>query len=159
MADIRVLVVDDHAVVRHGLRSFLDLQPGISVVGEAEDGAQALAVAGDVRPDVVLIDLVMPVMDGVAATRALKSDLVLEAVARAEGIQVTKEDLDDEIRALAQATGRDPKEVRRIVERTGQVVSLASDIIRSKALDVLVDRADVASQEAVPAMEAPDDEA
>jgi DNA-binding NarL/FixJ family response regulator len=74
MADIRVLVVDDHAVVRHGLRSFLDLQAGISVVGEAEDGAQALAVAGDVRPDVVLIDLVMPVMDGVTATRALKSE-------------------------------------------------------------------------------------
>jgi DNA-binding NarL/FixJ family response regulator len=73
MADIRVLVVDDHAVVRHGLRSFLDLQPGISVVGEASDGAQALTVAGDVRPDVVLIDLVMPVMDGVAATRALKA--------------------------------------------------------------------------------------
>src|SRR5258706_9898064 len=74
MPDIRVLVVDDHAVVRHGLRSFLDLQAGISVVGEAEDGAQALAVAGDVRADVVLIDLVMPVMDGVAATRALKSE-------------------------------------------------------------------------------------
>jgi two-component system, NarL family, response regulator LiaR len=74
MADIRVLVVDDHAVVRHGLRSFLDLQPGISVVGEASDGAQALTVAGDVRPDVVLIDLVMPVMDGVTATRAMKAE-------------------------------------------------------------------------------------
>ncbi len=74
MADIRVLVVDDHAVVRHGLRSFLDLQDGIAVVGEAADGAEALTVAGEVRPDVVLMDLVMPVMDGVAATRALKSE-------------------------------------------------------------------------------------
>ena len=74
MADIRVLVVDDHAVVRHGLRSFLDLQDGIAVVGEAADGAEALTVAGEARPDVVLMDLVMPVMDGVAATRALKSE-------------------------------------------------------------------------------------
>ncbi len=73
MPDIRVLVVDDHAVVRHGLRSYLDLQPGISVVGEAADGAAALEVADEAKPHVVLIDLVMPVMDGVTATRALKS--------------------------------------------------------------------------------------
>jgi NarL family two-component system response regulator LiaR len=73
MPDIRVLVVDDHAVVRHGLRSYLDLQPGISVAGEAADGAAALEVADQVRPHVVLMDLVMPVMDGVAATRALKA--------------------------------------------------------------------------------------
>jgi trigger factor len=81
------------------------------------------------------------------ATRALKAELVLEAVARAEDLQVTKEDLDKEIRALAQASGREPKEIRRIVDRSGQVTSLAGDIIRSKALDFLVEAADVASRD------------
>ena len=79
------------------------------------------------------------------ATRALRGDLVLEAVARAEGIEVTTEDLEGEFRSLAEASGRDPKEIRRMVERSGQVVSLAGDIIRSKALDLLVEQADVAT--------------
>ena len=77
------------------------------------------------------------------AIRAIKADLVLEAVARAEGIQVTREDLDRETEGLAQAMGRDVKEVRRILEQSGQVTSLAGDIIRSKALDLLVEAADV----------------
>jgi trigger factor len=76
------------------------------------------------------------------AIRALKSDLVLEAVARQEGLKVTKEDLDKEVKDLAEASGRDPKEVRRIIDRSGQAASLAGDIIRSKALDLLVEAAD-----------------
>jgi trigger factor len=80
------------------------------------------------------------------AIRAIKADLVLEAVARAEGIQVTREDLDRETEDLAQAMGRDVKEVRRILERSGQVTSLAGDIIRSKALDLLVEAADVGNE-------------
>jgi len=79
------------------------------------------------------------------ATRAIRADLGLEAVARGEEIKVTKEDLDAELTALSQATGRDVKEVRRLVERTGQVTSLAGDIIRSKALDFLVESAEVTS--------------
>jgi trigger factor len=78
------------------------------------------------------------------ATRAIKADLVLEAVARSEALEVTKEDMDREIQALAQATGKDQKEIRRLLERAGQVTSLAGDIIRSKALDLLVESADVA---------------
>ena len=70
---IRVLLVDDHAVVRRGLRGFLDLQPDIQVVGEAEDGRQAVAEARRLEPDVVLMDLMMPVMDGVAAIAAIKA--------------------------------------------------------------------------------------
>ncbi len=80
------------------------------------------------------------------AVRAIKADLVLEAVARAEGVQVTREDLDRETEGLAQAMGRDVKEVRRILERSGQVTSLAGDIIRSKALDLLVEAADVGNE-------------
>jgi NarL family two-component system response regulator LiaR len=69
---IRVLVVDDHAVVREGLRTFLELQDGIEVVGEAADGEEAIETAVRLRPDVVLLDLVMPRLDGIAAMRALR---------------------------------------------------------------------------------------
>jgi NarL family two-component system response regulator LiaR len=70
-----VLVVDDHAVVREGLRAFLELQDGIEVAGEAADGDQAVAEATRLRPDVILMDLVMPQVDGVAAMRALREQL------------------------------------------------------------------------------------
>jgi NarL family two-component system response regulator LiaR len=70
---IRVLLVDDHAVVREGLRTFLELQDGIEVAGEAEDGVQALEQAEHLRPEVILMDLVMPRLDGVGAMRLLRA--------------------------------------------------------------------------------------
>ncbi|WP_034385207.1 response regulator transcription factor [Deinococcus sp. YIM 77859] len=72
---VRVLLVDDHAVVRQGLRLFLSLDPLIEVVGEAANGEEALAQAGRLRPDVVVMDLMMPVMDGIQATRAIRRTL------------------------------------------------------------------------------------
>lgn len=66
---IRVLIVDDHAVVRQGLRLLLDAQAGIEVVGEAADGAMAVQLARSLKPDVVLMDLIMPGMSGIEATR------------------------------------------------------------------------------------------
>jgi two-component system, NarL family, response regulator LiaR len=72
---IRVLLVDDHAVVREGLRAFLELQEGIEVAGEAADGEEAVAVATSLRPDVILMDLVMPRLDGVAAMRSLRESV------------------------------------------------------------------------------------
>jgi two-component system, NarL family, response regulator LiaR len=72
MTAIRVLIADDHAVVRQGLRTFLDLQEDLEVVGEASDGGEAVEVAEREAPDVVLMDLVMPGMDGIAAIRALR---------------------------------------------------------------------------------------
>jgi len=71
-APIRVLVADDHAVVREGLRTFLSLQEGIEVVGEAGDGEAAVREAEIRRPDVILMDLVMPRLDGVGAMRELR---------------------------------------------------------------------------------------
>jgi DNA-binding NarL/FixJ family response regulator len=71
---IRVLVVDDQALVRAGFRMILETQPDIEVVGESADGAGAIDAAAHLAPDVVLMDIRMPEMDGIAATRALTSD-------------------------------------------------------------------------------------
>jgi DNA-binding NarL/FixJ family response regulator len=70
---IRVLVVDDHSIVRQGLRTFLELQDGIEVVGEAADGQEAAARAAELVPDVILLDLVMPGVDGVGAMELLRA--------------------------------------------------------------------------------------
>lgn len=72
---IRILIADDHSVVRQGLRMFLGLDPELEVVGEAADGAEALRLARQLRPDVVLMDLLMPVMDGITATAAIRHEL------------------------------------------------------------------------------------
>jgi len=72
---IRVLIADDHSVVREGLRVFLGRDPELVVVGEAADGTEAVGLARQLRPDVVLMDLLMPVMDGIAATSAIRSEL------------------------------------------------------------------------------------
>src|SRR5687768_5065912 len=71
----RVLITDDHGVVRQGLRMFLSLDPEFEVVGEAENGREALAMARELQPDVVLMDLLMPVMDGISATEAIRKEL------------------------------------------------------------------------------------
>lgn len=75
MTAIRVLLVDDQALFRAGLRTLLSTRPEVEVVGEAENGQQALEVAARTRPDVVLMDLKMPVVDGVAATKRLRVQL------------------------------------------------------------------------------------
>lgn len=70
---IRVIVVDDHDMVRRGLAAFLDIQPDLELVGEATNGAQALPLCKRLQPDVVLMDLIMPEMDGVTALQTIRA--------------------------------------------------------------------------------------
>lgn len=71
----RILIADDHSVVRQGLRMFLALDPDLKVVAEATDGAEAVRLARELKPDVVLMDLLMPAMDGIAATQEIRREL------------------------------------------------------------------------------------
>ncbi len=72
MSKIRVLIVDDHAMVRQGIATFIELQDDVELIGEAANGREAIARVEKLKPDVVLMDLVMPEMDGVTATREIK---------------------------------------------------------------------------------------
>lgn len=71
---IRLVIADDHSVVRQGLKMFLSIDPDLEIVGEARDGAEALALAHSLHPDVILMDLLMPVMDGITAIAAIRRE-------------------------------------------------------------------------------------
>jgi DNA-binding NarL/FixJ family response regulator len=138
---ISVLLVDDHAVVREGLRSFLELQDGIEVVAEAADGEAAVRAAEAWKPDVVLMDLVMPRLDGVGAMRELRrrlpsarvivltsfpdDDRLLPAIrAGAAGYLLKNADPQDVVRAVRAAHAGeallDPGVAARLVEAIAQ---------------------------------------
>lgn len=96
---IKVLLVDDQPAVRRGLRMRLELEPDVTIVGEAGDGAGAISLVGSLRPDVVLMDVRMPGMDGIEATAALR------AVARESAVVILSLYDDAKTRARAREAG------------------------------------------------------
>jgi NarL family two-component system response regulator LiaR len=136
---IRVLVVDDHAVVREGLRTFLSLQDGIEVVGEAADGEQGVVEAERLRPDVVLMDLVMPRLDGVGAMRELRRRLPGARV-----IVLTSYAEDDRLLPAIQAgaagyllKNAQPRELARAVRAAHAGEALLDPIIAARLVEAL----------------------
>ncbi|MEW9550430.1 response regulator [Nonomuraea sp. NPDC050783] len=100
---IRVIVADDQEIARTGLRMILDLQPGIEVVAEAGDGRRAVELARRLRPDVCLLDIRMPVLDGIEATRLLAGPDVTDPLAV---VVITTFDLDEYVYAALRAGAR-----------------------------------------------------
>jgi DNA-binding NarL/FixJ family response regulator len=97
---VRVVIVDDQPLIRTGLRTMLEHGPGMEIAGEADDGEKAVALARRHRPDVVLMDIRMPVLDGIEATRRITADPELGAV---RVIMLTTFDLDDYVYAAIRA--------------------------------------------------------
>jgi DNA-binding NarL/FixJ family response regulator len=141
---IRVLIADDHAVVREGLRTFLDLQDGIEVVGEAADGGEAIGEAERLQPDVILIDLVMPHLDGVQAMRELR-----DRVPGARTVVLTSF-LDDEHLLPAMRAGAagyllknvQPQELARAVRAAVAGEVLIDPAVAARLVDTLEDGRD-----------------
>jgi len=141
---IRVLIVDDHAIVRRGIRALLETEPGIEVAGEAQDGLEALDRIRDVRPDVVLLDLLMPKLDGIAVTRRVITDdpkariLVLTSFAAddkvfpairsgALGYLLKDTGADDLVRAIRQVHRGEPSLSPSIARKVLQELSRPMD--------------------------------
>ena len=154
---IKVLIVDDHQVVRQGLRTFLELQEDVLVVGEAEDGETAVEMVRQLNPNVVLMDLVMPRLDGVSATRQVKSlgteakvialtsftedDKVFPAIQAGASSYLLKDvspdNLVEAIRAVHRGEARlHPDIARKLMEQIAQQASPA----RESRLDDLTER-------------------
>src|SRR3989304_61470 len=117
IAKIRVLIADDHQVVRQGLLTFLELQPDIVVVGEAADGLAAVEMVQQLQPHVVLMDLVMPGLDGIAATRKIRAQ---QPAGQASYLlkDVEPDELVEAIRAVHRGEARlHPDIARKLMEQ------------------------------------------
>ena len=114
---IKVLLVDDHAMVRRGLGAFLSVYPDLELVGEAESGAEAIEQCGRLQPDVVLMDLMMPDMDGASATAAIRTRF-------------------PQIRVVALTSYRDDELVQRVIRAgaTGYLLKNVSGLDLAQAI-------------------------
>jgi NarL family two-component system response regulator LiaR len=139
---IRILIADDHAVVREGLRAFLQLQDGLEVVGEAADGVEAVEQAERLAPNVVLMDLVMPKLDGVGAMRQLRVRLPAARV-----IVLTSFLEDDRLLPAIEAGAAgyllkdvEPAELARAVRLANAGEAMIAPTVAARLVDALVDR-------------------
>jgi two-component system, NarL family, response regulator LiaR len=142
---IRVLIADDHAVVREGLRTFFSLQDDIEVVGDAADGEQAVAMAERLEPDVVVMDLVMPKLDGIGAMRELRR--------RAPGTRVVilTSFIDDERLLPALRAGAagyllkniEPQELARAVRAADAGEAIIDPTVAARLVEALIEEEQV----------------
>ncbi|HEY8346124.1 MAG TPA: response regulator transcription factor [Symbiobacteriaceae bacterium] len=156
MTPIRILICDDHFMVRQGLRTYFELQDDFQVVGEAADGNEAVRLARELRPDVVLMDLVMPGLDGLQALEALKDtgirviiltsfldgDKAMACIEAGAMGFLTKDiqpaDLVDAIRAVHRGEPRlHPEVTKRLMHRAVQPTPPGKDALTPRELDVL----------------------
>jgi two-component system response regulator NreC len=158
MDKIRVLLVEDHTIVRKGLRSLLDAEPGIEVVGEAEDGREAIQLVGQLHPEVVLMDITMPGLNGLEATRQIKKrfpdvkvliltvhadeEYVLQVLSAGASGYLVKQAAPAELVSAIHATYRgdsflSPSISRKVVD---QYVRQAGAIAENDSYDKLTDR-------------------
>ena len=148
---IRVMIVDDHAMVRKGLAAFLKTEPGIDLVGEARDGREAIEYCDQLKPNVILMDLIMPDLGGVAATRTIhqrwpkvqvialasfqEKELVQDALqAGAIGYLLKNISGDELCEAIRQAYGGRPtlapEAVQALIQPPSEAESMAADLTR-----------------------------
>jgi two-component system, NarL family, response regulator LiaR len=148
---IRVMIVDDHAMVRKGLAAFLKTEPGIELVGEARDGREAIEYCDQLKPNVILMDLIMPDLGGVAATRTIhqrwpnvqvialtsfqEKELVQDALqAGAIGYLLKNVSGDELCEAIRQAYGGRPtlapEAVQALIQPPSEAESMAADLTR-----------------------------
>jgi two-component system, NarL family, response regulator LiaR len=155
---ITILVVDDHSVVRQGLKMFLGLDPELEIIGEAENGAEAVRLAAELKPDVVLMDMLMPVMDGIEATKLIRRDMpdtevialtsVLEDAAVVGAIKagaigyLLKDTQSDELRRAIKAASEgqvqlSPQAAARLMREVRTPEVAAPDALTERENDVL----------------------
>ena len=158
---IRVLLVDDHAIVRDGIRSLLTTEPDIQVVGEAANGRDGILVAEQLQPDVILMDLVMPEMGGIEATRRITAgqprarilvltsfdaeEKVFPAIkAGAMGYLLKDSDSTDLVRAIHQVhqgeSSLDPKIARKVLREMWAEPRPEPDAAQDAAVELLTER-------------------
>jgi len=162
MAKLKVLLVDDHAIVRQGLNYYLSLQHDLDVIGEASNGKEAVALAEELQPDVVLMDLIMPIMNGIEATELLRrnhpnmtilvlttfseKDYVVSAVrAGANGYLLKDIDPDQIAEAIRQSVQGfpqlDPKVASQLMSHVAAPIPLANEAkgkLTERELEVLL---------------------